>query len=91
VNDYTIIVDYLTPANGIFRPLLQMDNGSLDHINAFLAIGIDGSLQVTNTSGVSLPSGIFGSVGPNTWYRLGFVLNQDIGLVSVYTNGTKAG
>jgi hypothetical protein len=91
VNDYTFIVDYLTPTNGIFRPLLQMDDGTLDHINAFLAIGIDGSLQVTNTSGVSLPSGFFGNVVPNTWYRLGFVLNQDAGQVSVYTNGSKAG
>lgn len=93
VNDYTFIVDYLSATNssGIFRPLLQMDDGTLDNIKAFLAIGVDGSIQVTNTSGVNLASGFFGKIVPNTWYRIGFSLSHDTGVIAVYTNGVKAG
>ena len=90
-NEYTYIVDYLTPTNGIFRPLLQMDSGTLDNITAYFAIGLDGSIQVTNTSGVNLASGFFGNVPPNTWTRIGFVFDHEFGKVSVYTNGSKAG
>src|SRR5579872_49538 len=91
VNDYTIIFDVLFPTNGIFRPLIQMDNGALDNIQAYLAIAVNDSVAITNTSGSQLPSGLFGHVGINTWYRLGFVVSTDTGEVDVYTNGVPLG
>lgn len=91
VNSYTVIFDLLyTQANSL-RPLIQMDDGTLDNIKAFYGIGANGSIQVTNTSGANLPSGIFGSVSVNTWYRLGFTFDWNSGLLSVYSNGTPVG
>ncbi|HEV7925683.1 MAG TPA: immunoglobulin domain-containing protein, partial [Verrucomicrobiae bacterium] len=91
VNDYTVIVDVLYTNAGVFRPILQMDNGSLDDILAFFDLNLFDQISVTNTEGATLPSLAFGSIEPNTWYRLGFVLSTDLGEVDVYTNGSEAG
>jgi hypothetical protein len=91
VNDYTVIVDVLYTNAGLFRPILQMDNGELDHILAYFDVNLFDEVEVTNTEGAGLPSLAFGSIAPNTWYRLGFVLNHDIGEIDVYTNGNQAG
>jgi hypothetical protein len=91
VNDYTVIVDVLYTNADLFRPVLQMDNGSLDDILAFLGINIFNQIAVTNTEGAGLPSEASGNMAPNTWYRLGFVLNHDVGEIDVYTNGAEAG
>lgn len=91
VNDYTFICDVLYTNGGTFRPLAQMDDGTLDNIKALFVINPQGVLEITNTSGASLPSGAYGSLAPNTWYRLGLVLDTDNGLASVYTNGEVAG
>jgi Concanavalin A-like lectin/glucanases superfamily/Immunoglobulin domain len=91
VNDYTIIVDVLYTNSEVFRPIVQMDDGSLDNIFAYFGINLFDQVTVTNTSGVALPSGFFSQILPNTWYRIGMVLNQANGEVDVYTNGVKVG
>ena len=92
VNEYTIIMDVLYSQGKTLRPLLEMDNGSEDNINALWDIAADGSLQVTNTAGASsLPSGGYGSLTTNVWYRLALVLDESLGTATVYTNGTVLG
>ena len=91
VNDYTVMFDLLYTNGGAFRPLVQMDDGTLDNIVAYLAIGQDGSIQATNTSGAGLPSGVFGNLAAGVWYRLGFTFDNDHGVLTVYTNGTPVG
>jgi len=91
VNDYTVIMDVLYTNGSGFRPLIQMDDGALDNIKAYFAIGADGSIQATNTSGAGLPSGVFNGLAAGQWYRLGFTWADDSGLLTVYTNGTIIG
>src|SRR5208337_415145 len=91
VNDYTIIFDVIYTNGNTFRPLIQMDNGALDNIVAFIGIGANGQIQITNTSGAGLPSGFFGAIASQTWYRLGFTVDTDNGLITAYTNGTPVG
>jgi hypothetical protein len=90
-NNYTVIFDMLYPAGGQFRPLIQMDDGSFDHISAFLAVAFNDSLEATNTSGSALPSAFIGKILPNTWYRIGFVVNETAGEINFYTNGVQVG
>jgi len=91
VNDYTIIYDVLYTNSGVFRPLLQMDDGQLDHILAMLAINANDQVAVTNTQGASLPSGAFGQIAAGVWYRIGFAVSMDAGEIDVYTNGQPVG
>ncbi|HTR40278.1 MAG TPA: hypothetical protein VMH87_01510, partial [Pseudomonadales bacterium] len=92
VNEYTVIMDVYYPNGGSYRPLMQMDDGGLDNILALFDINARNQIEVTNTEGtVQLPSGVFGNVAPNTWYRLGLVLDGDNSSASVYTNGQLAG
>ena len=92
VNEYTIIMDVLYTNGGLFRPLMQMDDGALDHVTALFDIGIHDNLEVTNTlGGLLLNSGSFGVIAPNTWYRLGMVYDYVNGTASVYTNGVLLG
>ena len=91
VNDYTIIFDVLYTNAVSVRPLIQMDDGQLDNIKAYFGIGANGQVQVTNTSGAGLPSGFFSSIAAGTWYRLGFTVDTDNGIISAYTNGTPVG
>jgi hypothetical protein len=90
-NNYTVLFDVLYPAGGQFRPLLQMDDGTFDHISAFLAVAFNDSLEATNTSGSALPSAFVGKILPNTWYRIGFVVNESAGEIDFYTNGVQVG
>jgi hypothetical protein len=92
VNEYTVIMDVLYTKGNDLRPLLEMDDGSEDNIKALWNIAPDGSLQVTNTAGGStLPSGGYGSLTTNVWYRLGLVFDEAAGTATVYTNGTIVG
>lgn len=91
VNNYTIIADVLYTNAGVFRPIVQMDDGTLDNIHAYFAVDFFDHETMTNTSGVLLASGAFAHILPNTWYRLGVVLNYDLGEVDLYTNGVKLG
>jgi hypothetical protein len=91
VNEYTYIIDAYYPSGGQFRPLVQMDDGNLDHILAYLAVGANDALEATNTSGVQLPSGNGGQVPAGAWYRLGFVVSMSAGEIDFYTNGVRVG
>jgi hypothetical protein len=91
VNQYTIIYDVLWPNNNQFHPLLQMDDGTLDGIKAVLAVNAAGQITVTNTIGAGLPSGSFGLLSANTWYRIGFTVDETIGEINVFTNGVQVG
>ncbi len=91
VNDYTYIVDVLYTNGGTFRPLLEMDDGTLDNITAYLALDAKGFINATNTSGAGLASGLFGPITSGVWYRLGFVYDNDDGVLTVYTNGEPIG
>ena len=91
VNDYTFIVDAYYPSGGQFRPLVQMDDGTLDHILAYLAVGANDAIEATNTSGVNLPSGNGSQVTAGAWCRLGFVVNSSGGEIDFYTNGVRVG
>lgn len=90
-NNYTILLDVLYPVNGNFRPLVQNDDGNLDNILCFFAVGANNSLQATNTAGTALPSVYAGTLQSNTWYRVGFSVDQTDGEIDFYTNGVKAG
>ena len=59
VNEYTVIFDVYYPESSVYRPLLQMDNGTLDQIEALFVVDSQNTLQVTNTQGAALPSGAF--------------------------------
>jgi hypothetical protein len=92
VNQYTIIADVLYPTDKTLRPLVEMDLGSEDNIQALWNIGADDTLQVTNSSGkLNLASGGYGSLTTNVWYRLGLVLDTTAGTATVYTNGVVIG
>ena len=90
-NNYTVLFDVLYPAGAQFRPLIQMDDGTFDHIKAFLAVAFNDSLEATNSSGSALPSAFVGKILPNTWYRIGFVVNETAGEINFYTNGVQVG
>ena len=53
VNEYTLIIDVLYSQDKTLRPLLEMDSGSEDNIQALWAIGADNTLQTTNTAGAA--------------------------------------
>jgi Concanavalin A-like lectin/glucanases superfamily/Immunoglobulin domain len=86
VNDYTIILDMLYPpeADGKARPLFDTDQ------DLFVA-GPD--IVVDSSDGIGVtPSGpYFGAIKPNTWYRIGVVVQQDQSLVTFYINGARIG
>jgi hypothetical protein len=92
VNEYTLIMDVLYSQDKTLRPLLEMDSGSEDNIQALWDIGADDTLQTTNTAGSSSwPSAGYGSLTTNVWYRLGLVLDESSDTVTVYTNGVLLG
>ncbi|HZR18143.1 MAG TPA: LamG-like jellyroll fold domain-containing protein [Verrucomicrobiae bacterium] len=84
VNDYTLIFDLLYPqaSNSQLRPLIDTDG------NLFFE-GPD--IVVDSSNGVgTTPGGPFGgTIAPNTWYRIGIVVQQDQNLVTLYVNGAK--
>ena len=92
VNEYTIILDVLYPQGGILRPLVEMDDGSEDNIKALWDLGRTDGIEVTNTFGASnLPSGVYGRLTTNTWYRLALAFDESAGTATVYTNGVVVG
>ena len=84
VNDYTLIYDLLYPqaSTSQLRPLIDTDGG------IFYA---GPEVVVSSSNGVgTTPSGPYGGViAPNTWYRIGIVVQQDQNLVTIYVNGSK--
>lgn len=67
VNQYTLILDVMFPAasSGQFRALLQTDPGN----------GNDGDLFVNPANGIGISGDYAGTVQPDTWHRLAFVVD----------------
>ena len=84
VADYTLIFDLLYPqgSNSKLRPLIDTDGST------FVA-GPDVVVDTSNGVGTT-PSGPYGgTIAPNTWYRVGIVVQQDLNTVAMYINGQK--
>jgi hypothetical protein len=88
VNSWTIILDLLYPtaSDKTDRPIIDTD-GVQTSSGGFVA-GPD--FSVSASDGIGAPSGpYFGSVKPNTWYRIGMTATTN--LVSFYINGVRVG
>ncbi|HYE30571.1 MAG TPA: LamG-like jellyroll fold domain-containing protein, partial [Methylomirabilota bacterium] len=90
VNDYTLIMDVLVPAesNAKARAILDSDLGQLNPDAEFF-INADNGIGAKGQSAGSLPT--------NTWHRIAFVVDADddpslfSGTVRVYINGNEVG
>ena len=88
INAWTLIMDLLYPSasDSQLRPIIDID-GATSNGGGFVA-GPD--FAVSDTDGIGAPPGpFFGSVKPNTWYRIGMVATTN--LVSFYINGVRVG
>jgi hypothetical protein len=86
VNDYTIVFDvyYPSESDGKVRSLILTDSGA--------ATGKKKALVVGASNGIGSDSGPFhGSISPNTWHRIGFVVNSSAGLMREYIDGNEVG
>lgn len=83
VNQWTIIMDVLFPtaSNSKWRGLLDTDSG---------AINPDAELFVNTGNGLGIGS-YGGSIQPNTWHRIAFVVDQSEGVnqLRAYIDGTE--
>ncbi len=85
VNQWTLIMDVLYPSasDAMIRPIIDSDGSAL----------VEGpDLIVSASDGIgSPPSGIYpGSISPDTWYRVGLVVNAT-NEVDIYVNGVQVG
>jgi hypothetical protein len=86
VNDYTVIVDVYYPAesNGKVRSVLLPDTGALTSTKKSLVIG--------SGNGIGSDTGPFhGVIAPNTWHRIGWVINASAGAMRKYIDGAEVG
>ncbi len=89
VNNYTILMDVLFPeaSNSKLRAMIDADQrGTNPDAEFFVA--------ANNTMGAK--AGGFGSIAPNTWYRIGIVsevTNEEAGTIRfrLYSNGAQVG
>lgn len=84
VNDWTLIMDVLFPAesSGKWRGLIETD-GRL--------IAEDDDLFINTSNQLGIGGRYFGSVLPNTWHRIGFVVQADANKLSFYIDGVPVG
>ena len=83
VNAYTLILDVLIPTNSVNRvcPVIKTDGGYF---------GPNADLVIDSSGGIGAPPGpYYGSIQPNTWYRVGFVVSTTE--IDEYINGVKVG
>ena len=83
VNNYTLILDVLIPTNSVSRvcPIIKTDGGYY---------GPNADLVMDSSGGIGAPPGpYYGSIQPNTWYRVGFVVSTTE--IDEYINGVKVG
>jgi hypothetical protein len=86
VNDYTLILDLFYPnaSDSKIRPIIDTDGATF----------IPGPEFIVNSSdaiGIA-PGGPFaGTIAPNTWNRIGFVVKQEQNLIILYVNGARVG
>ncbi|MFN0301495.1 MAG: metallophosphoesterase [Burkholderiales bacterium] len=86
VSNYTLVMDVLWPSasDGVWRALMQTNPANSD----------DGDWFVKNAAGGGIGiSQYFGSLQPNTWYRIAMVVNAQSsgGSLQFFINGTSVG
>lgn len=83
VNEWTILMDVLFPAesSGVWRALLDVDQG---------LFAADAEVFLNPGNGLGIGN-YFGTVPPNTWHRLGIVVNTPANLLSFYIDGVLVG
>lgn len=83
VNQWTLLLDLLYPtgSDNKDRPIIDVDGSTFFTGSEF---------GVSASDGIGAPNGpYFGSVKPNTWYRLGMVVTTN--QVTFYINGARVG
>ncbi len=89
VNEWTLLLDVLYPtgSDSTDRPIIDVDGVTTSSGGLFFA---GSEFGVSATDDIGAPTGpYFGSVKPNTWYRLGMVVKTN--QVSFYINGVRVG
>lgn len=84
VNDWTIVFDVLFPADssGKLRALMETDGRTLVN-NADFFVG--------SNNGIGINGQFDGQLRPNTWHRVGFVVEASAGLIRKYIDGIEVG
>jgi len=86
VNQWTMIVDVLFPteSNNKFRTFIDTDGGAID---------ADSELFVNAANGIGTAGNYSGTVLPNTWHRIAFVIDQADGVNKIrkYIDGVEVG
>lgn len=85
VNNYTLLLDVLFPteSNGKVRPILETDQ-------QFITPEADLIVDVGNGIG-GVPGPYHGTILPNTWYRIAFVVDGAARELRKYINGVEVG
>ena len=83
VNQWTIIFDILFPAesDGKWRALLETRRSLTE----------DAELFVNPSGGLGVSGQFHGQILPNTWYRIGLVVDASTNVLRKYINGTLVG
>src|SRR6266700_2299819 len=85
VNQWTLLMDVLYPtaSDSVIRPIIDTDGAAFVEGPDFIISASDGI--------GSPPSGIYpGSISPDTWYRVGLVVNAT-NEADIYVNGVQVG
>lgn len=84
INDYTIIFDVLYPtgSDAKWRALLETDGRTVDP---------DADFFIDPSNGIGVSSQYSGVIAPNTWNRIGFVLDGTTRRIRKYINGVEVG
>ncbi len=85
VSDYTLLLDVLYPSgsSGKVRPIIQTDDG---------VITAPADLVIGSGNGIGINEGpFFGTIAPNTWYRIAFVVSGTAQQVRFYIDGAEVG
>jgi 2',3'-cyclic-nucleotide 2'-phosphodiesterase (5'-nucleotidase family) len=89
VSDYTLVMDLLWPEQSTdqFRALLQTNTANTDDADLYVDREFNGVGITTRDSGY------FGSLLPNTWYRVAFVFYAapEQGALKIFINGELVG
>lgn len=86
VSNYTVVMDVLWPSasDGVWRALLQTSATNGDDADWFVRNAASGGIGISQ---------YFGSLVPNTWYRIAMVVNAQStgGALQFYVNGASVG
>ncbi|HXG49737.1 MAG TPA: PEP-CTERM sorting domain-containing protein, partial [Methylomirabilota bacterium] len=80
VNQYTVVLDLLSPGSINWTPLFNTEPGNGNDADFYIAP--DGSLGI-RALGYSAP----GVIAPDTWYRVAFTVDLGAGSAAYYING----